>query len=258
MINILLSGCNGRMGRVIINTLKNNNQYRVIAGIDINQIDGQAYDNFPIFYRLSDYAGECDVVLEFSNSHTAIDSLLTYALDKKIPVVIATTGHSDEEKTMMTRAAQSIPVFKSGNMSLGINLISALAKKAAVILGADFNVEIIEKHHTQKLDAPSGTALMLADSISEVLPYETEYKYDRHNDRKVRDTKEIGIHSIRGGTIVGEHEVIFAGKDEVVTISHSAASREVFAHGALRAVEFIIDKPAGLYNMNDIVNEFDL
>ena len=257
MINILLSGCNGRMGRVIINTVKNSSQYRIIAGIDINQIDGQVYDNFPLLYKLSDYDGECNVIIDFSN-HTAIDAVLKYALEKKIPVIIATTGHTDTEKESIKRAAQTIPIFFSGNMSLGINLISALAKKAAAVLGVNFDVEIIEKHHNQKLDAPSGTALMLAGAVSEALPYDPKYKYERRSERKTRDTDEIGIHSIRGGTIVGEHEVLFAGTDEVVTLSHSAASRDVFAHGALRAAEFIIDKPAGMYNMNDIVNEIDL
>lgn len=258
MINILLLGCNGRMGRVIINTVKNSDQYRVVAGIDINQTDGQVYDKFPIYYKLSDYVGECNVIIDFSNDHANIYSVMKYALDKKVPVVIATTGHTDKEKESIKNASQSIAIFHSGNMSLGVNLISVLAQKAAATLGINYNIEIIEKHHNQKLDAPSGTALMLADAVSEVLPYNTEYVYDRHNEHKVRSDNEIGIHSIRGGTIVGEHEVIFAGKDEIVTISHSAASRDVFAHGALRAAGFIIDKPAGLYNMNDIVNEIDI
>ncbi|MCL2517683.1 MAG: 4-hydroxy-tetrahydrodipicolinate reductase [Oscillospiraceae bacterium] len=257
MINILLSGCNGRMGRVIINTVKNDSRYRIAAGIDIYQPDGQTYDNFPIFYKLSDFSGEADVIVDFSH-HTAIASVLNYALKEKLPVVIATTGYTDEEKTLIKNAATLIPIFQSRNMSLGINLISALAKKAAMILGSAYDVEIIEKHHNAKLDAPSGTALMLAEALSETLPYEPVYKYERQSERKMREPNEIGIHSIRGGTIVGEHEIIFAGKDEVVTISHSAASRDVFAHGALHAVRFIIDKPAGLYNMDDIVNEFDL
>lgn len=258
MINILLSGCNGRMGRIIVNTVRKSEQYRIIAGIDINQIDGQIYDNFPIFYKLSDYMGECDIIIDFSNDHANINTILNYALNKKIPVIVATTGHTDEEKELMKQASQSIPIFYSGNMSLGINLISVLAQKAAATLGINFDIEIIEKHHNQKLDAPSGTALMIADAVSEMLPYDSEYKYDRHNERKIRDRNEIGIHSIRGGTIVGEHEIIFAGKDEIVTISHSAASRDVFAHGALRAAEFMIHKPAGMYNMHDIVNEIDL
>ena len=261
MINILLSGCNGRMGRTIVNTVKKSEQYRfvIIAGIDIYRIDGQA-DNFPIFEKLPDYDGEADVIVDFTN-HTvpnATETLLNYAVNEKIPLVIATTGHSETDKEAIKSAAASIPIFMSGNMSLGINLISVLAQKAAAVLGVNFDVEIIEKHHNQKLDAPSGTALMLAEAVSETLPYNPKYKYDRHSERKIRDTDEIGIHSIRGGTIVGEHEVIFAGKDEVVTISHSAASRDVFAHGALRAAEFIIDKPAGMYNMIDIVNEIDL
>jgi len=259
MINILLSGCNGRMGRTIINTVKNSEQYRIIAGIDIYQDNGQA-DAFPVFYKLADYTGEGDVIVDFTN-HTvanATETLLNYAVDKKIPLVIATTGHSDSDKAAIKSASASIPIFMSGNMSLGINLISVLAQKAAAVLGMNFDVEIIEKHHNQKLDAPSGTAFMLAEAVSESLPYDAKYTYDRHSERKVRDTNEIGIHSIRGGTIVGEHEVIFAGKDEIVTISHSAASRDVFAHGALRAAAFIVNKPAGMYNMIDIVNEIDL
>jgi len=196
------------------------------------------------------------VIVDFSH-HTAIDSVLSYALEEKLPVVIATTGYTDEEKSLIKNSSATIPIFQSRNMSLGINLISALAKKAAAILGDAYDVEIIEKHHNKKLDAPSGTALMLAEALSEALPYEVDYKYERQSVRKERASNEIGIHSIRGGTIVGEHEIIFAGKDEVVTISHSAASRDVFAHGALRTAGFIIDKPAGLYNMDDIVNEFD-
>jgi 4-hydroxy-tetrahydrodipicolinate reductase len=263
MINIVLTGCNGRMGKAIIENIKSDEQYReqyrIIAGIDINQTDNQTYYNFPVLYKISDYINSSDntIIIDFSN-HTSVYSILKYALPEKLPVVIATTGHTDDEKALMKQAALSIPIFSSGNMSLGINLLSALVKKAAAILGGNFDIEIVEKHHNQKLDAPSGTAIMLANSASEAVKYEPNYKFERHSVRKARDKNEIGIHSVRGGTIVGDHEVIFAGNNEIISLGHSASSRDIFVHGALRAASFIINKPAGLYNMTDIVNEVEL
>lgn len=255
MTDILLNGCNGRMGKMIVNSVKNDGRYRIAAGVDVKQTNEEAYYDFPVFRKLADYTGSADVIIDFNNDHTKTEEILLYAESKKLPDVIATTGHTEDEINTIKKFSRTLPIFSSGNMSLGINLLSVLIKKAASVLGADFDVEIIEKHHNQKLDAPSGTALMLADALSGSLPFEPEYIYDRHSERKTRDKKEIGIHSIRGGTIIGEHEVIFAGKDEVITISHSAASREIFAAGALRAAEFIINKPAGMYNMNDLLNE---
>jgi len=251
MIKILLSGCNGRMGCAVINSCSKTPLCSVIAGVDVM---GDSHKNdFPVFTSIDEYVGKCDVIVDFSH-HTATAGLLNYGIKKNIPVVIATTGHTIEETNLINEASKVIPIFYSRNMSLGINLLIALAKKAYLTLGNSYDIEIIEKHHNQKLDAPSGTALMIADALKNLKGVDTEYVYDRHTTRKVRNESEIGIHAIRGGTIVGEHDVLFAGNDENITISHSASSRNVFAEGAVRAALFIADKPAGLYNMDDIVN----
>ena len=180
--------------------------------------------------------------------------LLKFALDKKLPIVIATTGFSEQTVEDIKKAAESIPVFYSGNMSLGINLLIELVKKAENVLGSDFDIEIVEKHHNQKIDAPSGTALMIADAISEEIDTPVQYEYDRHSRRIKRPKNEIGIHSIRGGTIVGEHDVIFAGCDEIITVSHTALSKNIFAVGSLNAARFLFGKSAGIYNMGDLVS----
>ena len=200
---------------------------------------------------MTEFSDKADVIVDFSH-HSALPSLLNYAKATKTPVVVATTGHTDEELALMKEAASEIAIFHSGNFSIGINLIINLAKQAARTLGADFDIEIIEKHHNKKLDAPSGTALMIANAVADERE-ESEYIYDRHSVRKAREPKEIGIHSVRGGSIVGEHEVIFAGANEVVSISHSAASREIFANGALRAAIYLAGKSAGLYSMTDLI-----
>ena len=193
------------------------------------------------------------MVIDFSNAALTED-LLAYCKARKLPVVICTTGHSPEQVAMIEAASKEIPVFRSGNMSVGINLMMDLLRKCASVLGADYNVEVVEAHHNQKLDAPSGTALMLADAVSESLPYEAAYVYDRHERREKRPPHEIGIHSIRGGTIVGEHSVLFCGRDEVIEIKHSALSREVFATGAVQAAAFLAGKTApGLYNMSHVI-----
>ncbi len=245
MIRILLSGCFGRMGHAVLDATKGTDLC-VISGVDINA--GQS--NFPVYSNISEAAETPDVIIDFSH-HTALPDIMEYAVKNNVPCVICTTGHTDEEYEIMKKAAESIPVFFSRNMSLGVNLLIALCKKASAALGLDYDVEIIEKHHHNKLDAPSGTALMIADAISETRD-ESEYVYDRHNVRKKREPNEIGISAIRGGSIIGEHEVLFAGKDEVLTISHSASSRELFATGALRAAEFIVGKSAGMYNMDNM------
>ena len=180
--------------------------------------------------------------------------MLDYALKTKTPVVIATTGYSDDQINKIKEASKEIAIFFTFNLSLGVNLICSLAKKAADILGNAFDVEIVEKHHNQKIDAPSGTAIMLANAVNEVFDNKMKYEYDRHSKREKRPKNEIGIHSVRGGTIVGEHDVIFAGRDEVITISHSAASKAVFAAGAVKAAKFIASKKNGLYDMNNIIN----
>lgn len=250
MINILLTGCNGRMGKAVAESVANNDQCNIVAGIDVN--DANATSQFPTFLSIEEYKGKCDVIVDFS-FHTATKAILDYAIERNIPVVIATTGHTEEETQYIKNSSEKIPVFYSRNMSLGINLLIALAKKACQSLGESFDIEIIEKHHNMKLDAPSGTALMIADALKETREIETEYVYNRQPVKKKREPSEIGIHAVRGGTIVGEHEVMFAGKNEIVTLSHSASSRNVFAEGAVRAALFMVGKPAGLYDMNSIV-----
>lgn len=262
-INILLAGANGRMGRVIASIADEGSMYRVAAGIDIKE-SGKIWSGFPIFAHISDLPAhvsdslDIHVIIDFAH-HTILESLLDLAVTEHLPLVVAATGHTEEELAMMRSASSSVPIFYSRNMSVGVNLIIELCRKAAAAL-ADYDIEIIEKHHNKKLDAPSGTALMLADAISETLSkkYTAEYIYNRQAVRQERKQNEIGIHSVRGGTIVGEHEVIFAGHNEEVSVKHTAESRDVFARGALRAAAFIIGKPARLYNMNDIIHSIDL
>ena len=250
MPKIVLSGCNGRMGRVITEICAAKPDMQIVAGFDLNT---QALADYPVFAHPADYTGPCDVVIDFSNAALTED-LLAYCKARKLPVVICTTGHSPEQVAMIEAASKEIPVFRSGNMSVGINLMMDLLRKCASVLGADYNVEVVEAHHNQKLDAPSGTALMLADAVSESLPYEAAYVYDRHERREKRPPHEIGIHSIRGGTIVGEHSVLFCGREEVIEIKHSALSREVFATGAVQAAAFLAGKTApGLYNMSHVI-----
>lgn len=245
---ILLSGANGRLGKAIIASATEAG-CKVIAGVDVTPSVGE----LPIYASINDVPElEIDCIIDCSH-HTAAIPLLAFAKKRNLPVVICTTGHTDEETAAIHAAAADIPVFFSRNMSVGINLILGLAKKAAAVLGDDFDIEIVEKHHNKKLDAPSGTALMIADAVSEAVDYTPEYVYERQSKRAQREKTEIGIHSVRGGTIVGEHEVIFAGTDEVITISHSAASREVFARGALRAAKFMTGKTAGFYNMETML-----
>ena len=247
MLNIMLCGCGGRMGAAVIAAAKEAGD-RIVAGVDINPA---ADSPFPIFTSPDEFQGRADVIVDFSH-HSALQGLLAYATKNGTPIVVCTTGHTEEELAAMKEASKAVPVFFSRNMSLGINLLIALCRRAAATLGDAFDIEIIEKHHNQKLDAPSGTALMIADAISE--EKEHPYVYDRHAERRARAKGEIGLHAVRGGTLVGEHEVMFCGKDEIITLSHSAASREVFATGALRAAHFMTGKPAGLYNMDDVVN----
>ena len=252
MTNLILCGCGGRMGQAIIRSVADSTDVRIVAGVDINASAIAPACPFPVYDTVSQFPGKADVIIDFSH-HTALPSLLTYAKETKTPIVVATTGHTDEERRLLHESAEEIAVFFSGNMSIGINLLIELARHAAKTLGESFDVEIIEKHHNQKLDAPSGTALMIADGIRDERA-ETEYVYDRHTVRAKRESKEIGIHSVRGGTIVGEHEVLFAGNNEVITLSHSAASREIFASGALRAACYLSGKSAGLYSMSDLIN----
>ena len=253
MTNIILCGCGGRMGQAIVRATEQGDALRVVAGVDVNADAVAPACAFPVYTNISEFPGSADVIVDFSH-HTALPSLLDYAVRTGTPLVVSTTGHTEEEMKMMKDASEKVAIFFSRNMSIGINLLIELAKSAAKTLGVAFDVEIVEKHHNQKLDAPSGTALMIAEAIAEERE-ESEFIYDRHAVRQKREPREIGIHSIRGGTIVGEHDAIFAGKDEIITISHTATSREVFAEGALRAAAYLAGKGAGLYNMSDLIHE---
>lgn len=249
MIKILLNGALGKMGQAVEACINERDDVMIAAGVDIAQ--GERL--YPIYTCFVDVQEQVDVIVDFSNP-LVLDDMLSYALEHQTPAVICTTGFSAEQVAKIKTASQEIPIFYSGNMSLGINMLIALSKMAAKVLSPTFDVEIIEKHHNLKLDAPSGTAMMIADAITEVMG-DTEYVYDRHAFRKRREHKEIGIHSLRGGTIVGEHEVVFAGHDEVVSLRHTAQSKGVFAAGAVNAAAFLKDKPAGLYDMSDLLSE---
>ncbi len=251
MTKIVITGASGKMGRVIANLVKQRDDCEIMAGIDI--IPAQ-YDSFPLVQKPFDLTEKPDVIIDFSHP-SALEELLSYCKMKSVPAVIATTGYTEEQIADIKAAAHQAPIFFTFNMSLGINLLVDLAKRAASVLGTQFDVEILEKHHNLKKDAPSGTALMIAEAINEVYGNDKKYVYDRHNVRKPRDKEEIGISSIRGGTIVGEHDVIFAGHDEVITLSHSAQSKEVFAVGAINAALFLKDKRPGLYEMSDLLKE---
>lgn len=249
MTNIAICGANGKMGKTIYNCVKDRDDCKVIAGIDLYT---EQYADFPIVASPTELSEKPDVIIDFSNP-ASLDGLLNYCLSAGTPIVVASTGYSDEQITKIRTASEQIPVFFTFNMSLGINLLVQLAKKAAEVLGDRFDIEIVEKHHNQKLDAPSGTAIMLANAINETMDNSKHYVYDRHSRRQKREKSEIGMHAIRGGTIVGEHDVIFAGNDEVITLSHSAASKTVFAEGSIKAAIFLKDKPAGLYDMQMLI-----
>ncbi len=245
-MRILLCGCHGRMGKAVAAAIKVGDE--IAAGVDIFAGDAA----YPVYTTATDCTEAVDALIDFSNP-AALADVLGYAVARGTPAVICTTGLSAEQVAAVKEAAAKVPVFYSGNMSLGIGLLCALTKKAAAVLGEDFDIEVLEMHHNQKLDAPSGTALMLADAAKAGLSYEPDYVYTRHDRRQKRDKAEIGISAIRGGNIIGEHQVIFAGTDEVINLTHRAQSRALFATGALRAAHFIVGKPAGLYNMEDLM-----
>ena len=251
MIKILMHGCNGKMGRMITEIAKQDQDVEIVAGVDKYTAVANEY---PVFETISECDVDADAVIDFSNAG-AVDELLDYCVEKKLPVVLCTTGLSEEQLARVKEVSEKIAVLKSANMSMGINLLLKLLKDAAKVLApAGYDMELVEKHHNQKLDAPSGTALALADSMNEALGNEYEYVYDRSQVRKKRDVKEIGISAVRAGTIVGEHEVIFAGTDEVIEFKHTAYSRSVFAKGAVEAAVYLADKPAGLYDMKDVIS----
>ncbi len=245
-----MHGCNGRMGQVITGIIAQEADMELVAGVD--KFD-DGHNKYPVFSSIRDVNVDADVVIDFSNA-SAVDELLEVCAEKKLPLVLCTTGLSEEQLAKVRKASEKVAVLKSANMSLGVNVLLKLLKDATKVLaGAGFDIEIVEKHHNQKLDAPSGTALALADSINEELDPKYEYVYDRSTRREKRPEKEIGISAVRGGSIVGDHDVIFAGQDEVVTFSHRAYSRAVFAKGAVSAAAFLAGKEAGMYDMADVI-----
>lgn len=250
MTKIILVGCNGRMGRMVNDIVTEDETVQIVAGIDIVDKGGNAY---PVFSDIADCDVTADAIIDFSVA-TEVEKRIDYAIEKQIPLVECSTGLSEEQTSYLLEAGKKVAVLRSANMSVGVNLLIKLVQDAAKKLVSEgFDVEIVEKHHNQKLDAPSGTALALADSINEAMDNQYEYVYDRSQVRQKRDKKELGISAVRGGTIVGEHDVIFAGTDEVVTFSHTAYSRGVFAKGSVVAAKYLNGKGAGLYDMADVL-----
>ncbi len=250
MVKLLLVGACGKMGKVISNIVDNRGDCKVVCGVDAF---GEKYSDFPVYKDFSEIDENPDVIIDFSHP-SALKGLLKFASEKNIPAVIATTGLCEEHIEMINSASKKIPVFFTYNMSLGVNLLAELAKKATSVLSNDFDIEIIEAHHNQKIDAPSGTALMLADTINEELDNSYNYEFDRHSKSEKRPKKEIGLHAVRGGTIVGEHEIIFAGRDEIIKLSHSARSKEIFAVGAVNAAIYLKNQNQGIFNMSDLLS----
>lgn len=251
MVRVIMSGCGGKMGKVITSLVAEEKEMEIVAGIDVSDCVEDAY---PVFKSLEECSVGADVVIDFSNAK-GTDALLDACVSRKLPCVLCTTGLSAEQLVHVQEASQKTAILRSGNMSVGINLLLKLLHQAVPVLAeAGFDIEIVEKHHNQKVDAPSGTALMLADAVNEAAGGDYEYVYDRSARRERRPEKEIGISAVRGGTIVGDHDVIFAGTDEVITISHRAYSRNVFAKGAVQAAKFLAGKEAGLYDMSDVID----
>lgn len=250
MTKIIMHGCNGKMGQIISEICRNDEDVCIVAGIDV--VDNK--DNgYPVFTNCDDCDVEADALIDFSVA-PAVDKLLDYIEKTKIPSVLCTTGLSPEQLEKISQLSNKVAILKSANMSLGINTLMKILKDAAnVFAPAGYDIEIVERHHNQKLDAPSGTALALADSINEARNNEYEYVYDRSQVRKKREAKELGISAVRGGTIVGEHEVIFAGIDEVIEFKHTAYSKSVFGKGAVEAAKFLKGKQAGMYDMSDVI-----
>ena len=248
MIKIIMHGCNGRMGQMITGLAAADSDVEIVAGVDAFD-DG--HNKYPVYKSIAECDIEADCVIDFSTA-SAVDELLVKCAERKMPCVLCTTGLSDKQLELVKETSQKTAILKSANMSMGINLMLKLLKEAADVLApAGFDIEIVEKHHNQKLDAPSGTALALADAVNEESGY--DYVYDRSGRREKRPKKEIGISAVRGGTIVGDHDVIFAGSDEVITFSHTAYSRGVFGKGAIQAAKFLAGKPAGMYDMSDVI-----
>ena len=251
MVKILMHGCNGKMGQVITNIVSEDEHSVITAGVDA--WDGIKND-YPVYKTVADCKEDYDVIIDFSNA-SAVDALLEDAVAVGKPIVLCTTGLSELQLSKVEEASKKIAIVRSANMSIGINFIMKLLKEAAKRLSPEgFDIEIVEKHHNQKVDAPSGTALALADSINDAMDGAFEYVYDRSEVRQKRDKKELGISAVRGGSIVGEHDVIFAGIDEVITISHTAYSKAIFAKGSVTAAKYVAGKPAGIYDMSDVLD----
>ena len=250
MVKIIMHGCNGHMGQVISGIVEKDPDAEIVAGIDIAD---QGKNSYPVFTDIDTCQVEADAIIDFSSAK-ATDKLLEYSAARQIPVVLCSTGLNEEQLAKVEETSKKVAVLKSANMSLGINTLLKLVQDAAKVLAtAGFDMEIVEKHHRLKLDAPSGTALALADSLNEAMDNQYHYVYDRSQRRQQRDDKEIGISAVRGGTIVGEHEVIFAGTDEVIEFKHTAYSRSVFGKGAVEAAKFLAGKEAGFYDMQDVI-----
>lgn len=249
MTKLIITGANGKMGKVIKSIVENRDDCEIVAGVDLNTDDNGA---FPIYSSINDIKESADAIIDFSNP-VLLNDLLSYSEKTSTPLVIATTGYSDEQKKQIAQASKTTPIFFTYNMSMGVNLLANLAKKAVEVLGDDFDIEIVEKHHNQKVDTPSGTAIALADSINEAMADQYVYNYDRSHERKKREKNEIGIVAVRGGTIVGQHDVIFAGADEVIEFHHTAYSKAIFGKGAVEAAKFLAGKPAGMYDMSDVI-----
>ena len=250
MVKIIMNGCNGHMGQVISGIVEKDPDAEIVAGIDIAD---QGKNSYPVFTDIDTCQVEADAIIDFSSAK-ATDKLLEYSAARQIPVVLCSTGLNEEQLAKVEETSKKVAVLKSANMSLGINTLLKLVQDAAKVLAtAGFDMEIVEKHHRLKVDAPSGTALALADSINEAMDNKYHYVYDRSQKREKRDDKEIGISAVRGGTIVGEHEIIFAGQDEVIEFKHTAYSKAIFGKGAVEAAKFLAGKPAGRYDMSDVI-----
>ena len=249
MVRVIMHGCNGRMGQVITEMIAKEAEMEIVAGVDLSD---HIQNSYPVFKSMKDCDVEADVVIDFANAK-AVDGLLDVCVERNLPCVLCTTGLSEEQLAHVKEASGKVAILRSANMSMGINVLAELCKRASAVLGINYDIEIVEQHHHNKLDAPSGTALMLADAINEENNGAYHYVYDRSSVRQKRDPKEIGISSVRGGSIVGDHEVLFCGPDEVITLRHTAYSRSIFANGAVNAAVYLAKKEPGLYDMGDLI-----
>lgn len=250
MIKIIVHGCNGKMGSVLVRLINNDDETVVVAGFD--RTPDKCDHPFPVYSHLSDCSEKCDVIIDFSH-HSLVPDLLDYCITTNTPVILATSGISADQKKNVQEASKKISVFQAPNMSMGVNVVMNLAIKAAEILGNSFDIELIEKYHNKKNDSPSGTTLMIANGLKDVFEDKKEFIFGRHGNMDQRTSADIGIHSIRGGTFIGEHTIIFAGEDEIVEITHKALSKDIFGLGAIKAAKFLINKENGFYTMNDLV-----